>query len=240
MQEQNFKIKSIEELKDITYPFMELMMQYRCAIREVETKLYVLNDEFSMQYKRNPIETIKSRVKRPESIIEKVKKKGIPLTVESIEKNLNDIAGIRVICSFPDDIYAVADMLRSQDDMIVIKEKDYIKNPKESGYRSYHMILDIPIFLSQGKKHMKVEVQIRTIAMDFWASLEHKLRYKKAIENAEEISIELKKCADSISMIDDRMQEIRHMIEKSEEDTYDDDDDDDDDDDGNNSLNEAI
>lgn len=219
--EQILQLKNIEELKEMAYPFMELMMQYRCAIREMETKLYVLNDEFSMQYNRNPIESIKSRVKRPESIVEKAKRKGIPMTVEGIEQNLNDIAGIRVTCFFPEDIYAIADMLRKQDDIIVINEKDYIKYPKENGYRSYHMILDIPIFLSKGKKHMKVEVQLRTIAMDFWASLEHKLRYKKHIENAEVISEELKKCADVISVIDDRMQEIRHMIEKTQEESDD-------------------
>ena len=215
--EQILDIENAEALQKFAYPFMELMMHYRCAIREVETKLHVLNDEFSMQYNRNPIESIKSRVKSPASIIEKIRRKGLSLDIHSIEGNLNDIAGIRVICSFPEDIYAVADMLKKQDDIIVVKEKDYILHPKENGYRSYHMILDIPIFLSTGKKHMKVEVQLRTIAMDFWASLEHKLRYKKNIANAEEISKELKKCADSISIIDQRMQQIRGMIEPSED-----------------------
>lgn len=210
-------IEQQETLLETAYPFMELMMQYRCAIREIETKLNVLNDEFSMQYNRNPIESVKSRVKKPMSIVDKMKRKGIPLTIENIEQNLNDIAGVRVICSFSEDIYAVAGMLTSQDDIIVIKWKDYIAHPKDNGYRSLHLILDIPIFLSGGKKHMKVEVQLRTIAMDFWASLEHKLRYKKNIADSEYISEELKKCADVISAMDCRMQEIRIMIEQSRE-----------------------
>lgn len=215
--ENILNIEQQEALLETAYPFMELMMQYRCAIREIETKLNVLNDEFSMQYNRNPIESVKSRVKKPISIVDKMKRKGIPLTIENIEQNLNDIAGVRVVCSFAEDIYAVAEMLTSQDDITVIKWKDYIAHPKDNGYRSLHLILDIPIFLSGGKKHMKVEVQLRTIAMDFWASLEHKLRYKKNIADSEYISEELKKCADVISAMDCRMQEIRIMIEQSRE-----------------------
>ena len=195
-------------------PFMMLLMQYRCAIREIETKLNVLNDEFSLQYERNPFESIKSRVKSPVSIVEKMNRKGYELTVENIEDKLNDVAGIRVICSFVEDIYYLADMLAGQDDLQVLQVKDYIKNPKENGYRSLHLIIQIPIFLSNQKKNMRVEVQFRTIAMDFWASLDHKLKYKKDVKNPEVIAEELKKCADVISSVDMRMQEIRNMMEE--------------------------
>ncbi len=195
-------------------PFMELLMHNECALREIETKLNVLNDEFSLQYNYNPIESIKTRVKDPMSIVEKMKRKGIAPTIENIENTLNDIAGIRVICSFPEDIYAIAEMLIRQDDIKLISQKDYIANPKPNGYRSLHLIVEIPIFLSKGKKFMKVEVQFRTIAMDFWASLEHKMRYKKDVENAEEIARELKLCSDAINTIDYRMQDIRNRIEK--------------------------
>ena len=182
--------------------FMELMMQYRCALMEVETKLNVLNAEFTMKNNRNPFESIKSRIKTPKSILEKLRRKGFEISVKGIEENLADVAGIRVICSFPDDIYATAKMLTDQDDIRVIQVKDYIINPKPNGYRSLHLILEVPIFLSNEKKNMKVEVQFRTIAMDFWASLEHKLKYKKNIENAEEISKELQRCAEASSQLD--------------------------------------
>lgn len=197
-------------------PFMTLLMQYRCAIREIETKLNVLNEEFSLAHERNPFESIKSRVKEPSSIVEKMNRKGYELTVENIEAKLNDVAGIRVICSFVEDIYYLADMLSAQDDLEVLQVKDYIKNPKPNGYRSLHLIIQIPIFLSDRKKYMRVEVQFRTIAMDFWASLDHKLKYKKNVKNPELIASELKKCADVISGVDVRMQEIRNMIEEGE------------------------
>ena len=202
------------QILETAQPFMELLMHYECALKEIETKLNVLNDEFSLQYNYNPIESIKTRVKDPMSIIEKMKRKGIPPTMENIEKTLNDIAGIRVICSFPEDIYAIAEMLIKQDDVELISKKDYIANPKLNGYRSLHLILGIPIFLSTGKKYMKVEVQFRTIAMDFWASLEHKMRYKKNIKDADDIAQELKLCAEAINAIDYRMQDIRNRIEK--------------------------
>ena len=197
--------------------FMELMMQYRCALMEVETKLNVLNAEFTMKNNRNPFESIKSRIKTPKSIIEKLKRKGYEISVKGIEENLADVAGIRVICSFPDDIYATAKMLTDQDDSRVLEVKDYIINPKPNGYRSLHLILEVPIFLSNEKKNMKVEVQFRTIAMDFWASLEHKLKYKKNIENAEEISKELQRCAEASSQLDLRMQALRDRIEAERE-----------------------
>lgn len=197
--------------------FMELMMQYRCALMEVETKLNVLNAEFTMKNNRNPFESIKSRIKTPKSILEKLRRKGFEISVKGIEENLADVAGIRVICSFPDDIYATAKMLTDQDDIRVIQVKDYIINPKSNGYRSLHLILEVPIFLSNEKKNMKVEVQFRTIAMDFWASLEHKLKYKKNIENAEEISKELQRCAEASSQLDLRMQALRDRIEAERE-----------------------
>jgi len=205
-----------DEVLENAHSFMALLMQYRCAIREIETKLNVLNDEFSLRHERNPFESIKSRVKEPLSIFEKMERKGYPLSVESIEENLNDVAGIRVICSFVEDIYYLADMLAAQDDLEVLQVKDYIKNPKPNGYRSLHLIVQIPIFLSDQKKNMRVEVQFRTIAMDFWASLDHKLKYKKNVSKPEVIAAELKKCADVICSVDQRMQEIRNMIEREE------------------------
>ena len=197
--------------------FMELMMQYTRALMEEETKLNVLNAEFTMKNNRNPFESIKSRIKTPKSILEKLQRKGFEISVKGIEENLADVAGIRVICSFPDDIYATAKMLTDQDDIRVIQVKDYIINPKPNGYRSLHLILEVPIFLSNEKKNMKVEVQFRTIAMDFWASLEHKLKYKKNIENAEEISKELQRCAEASSQLDLRMQALRDRIEAERE-----------------------
>lgn len=193
--------------------YQELMMNYRCALMEVKTKLQVLNEEFTLKYSRNPFESISSRIKEPMSVLGKLERYGLKPTVENIEQNIFDIAGIRVICSFEDDIYAIAQMLTQQDDIILVRKKDYIQNPKPNGYRSLHLIVDVPIFLSEEKKHMKVEVQLRTIAMDFWASLEHKLRYKKEIEGPENVVQELKECADIISATDKRMQRIRDMIE---------------------------
>lgn len=205
------KLEGIQ--KENIEAFKHLMMQYECAMLEVQTKLEVLNKELSLVHSRNPFEAIKCRIKTPESIIGKLERQGLPFTVEAIEKNLNDIAGIRVICSFPEDIYMLVECLLKQDDIILVAKKDYIKNPKPNGYRSLHLILDIPIFLTGEKKHMRVEVQFRTIAMDFWASLEHKMKYKKDIENAESISEELKYCADLISQLDRRMEQIRNRIE---------------------------
>ncbi len=193
--------------------FQQVMMMYTCAIREVKTKLEVLNDELSVRNQRNPIEMIKSRVKKPMSIVEKLQRRGLPISLESMVDHLDDVAGIRVICSFLDDIYEVADMLVRQDDITVIAIKDYIKNPKPNGYRSYHMIVEIPVFFSDCKKPMRVEVQIRTIAMDFWASLDHQLKYKKEVVNEKEISEELRQCAEVIAQTDQKMYEIRQKIE---------------------------
>ena len=179
--------------------FRQMMMMYSCAIKEIKTKLQVLNDELSIKRQRNPIEFIKTRVKQPDSIASKLRRKGYPVTVQSVFENLSDVAGVRVICAFIDDIYKVADMLTAQDDIELIKRKDYIKNPKMNGYRSLHLIIEVPVFFSDHKEQIRVEVQIRTIAMDFWASLEHQLKYKKDIDDAESIMYELRACADVIN-----------------------------------------
>ncbi len=203
-----------DALTDQASEFQEAIMMYTCAIREVKTKLEVLNDELSIRNQRNPIEMIKSRVKKPASIVEKLKRRNLPVSLESMVNHLDDVAGIRVICSFVDDIYAVAEMLVNQDDVTVIAVKDYIRNPKPNGYRSYHLIVEVPVFFSDRKKNMRVEVQIRTIAMDFWASLDHQLKYKKDVgTSADSIISELKDCAEVIAQTDRRMLEIRQRIE---------------------------
>ena len=165
-------------IRENTMPFNELMAYYRCAIMEVETKFKVLNEQFSLQYDRNPIETIKTRIKSTEGIIKKANKKNIPFTMESIEQNIRDIAGMRVICSFTEDIYMLADCLLQQDDITLIEKKDYIKNPKESGYRSYHLIVHYEVETVKGTTIIPVEIQIRTLGMNFWAIIEHSLQYK--------------------------------------------------------------
>ena len=192
--------------------FRQMMMMYSCAIKEIKTKLQVLNDELSIKRQRNPIEFIKTRVKQPDSIASKLRRKGYPVTVQSVFENLTDVAGVRVICAFIDDIYKVADMLTAQDDIELIKRKDYIKNPKMNGYRSLHLIIEVPVFFSDHKEQIRVEVQIRTIAMDFWASLEHQLKYKKDIDDAESIMYELRACADVINRTDYHMQSLRDRI----------------------------
>ncbi len=206
----------IERVKENSLPYVSLMSYYRCAIMEVETKFKVLNEQFSLRYDENPIETIKSRLKSPESIMKKLNKKELPLTTDAIEKYITDIAGVRIICSFEEDIYKMAKLLLQQDDITLIEQKDYIASPKESGYRSLHLIVEIPIFLENEKRPMKVEVQFRTIAMDFWASLEHKIRYKKDIEPElmEELSKELTECALRCADLDHRMEGIRNRIKK--------------------------
>ena len=195
-------------------PYRELMSYYRCAMMEVETKFSVLNEELSMQYDRNPIETIKTRLKSPESIVEKLNRKGLPITVESIEENLNDVAGVRVICSYTSDIYMLSDAFIRQDDITLIQRKDYIQNPKPNGYRSLHLIVEIPIFLHDEKRMMKVEVQFRTISMDFWASLEHKIRYKKDLPVIDEIDRELLECAELSAQLEDRMERIQKLADQ--------------------------
>ncbi len=195
-------------------PFDLLMSYYECAIMEIETKFRVLNHELSLEYDNNPIESIKTRVKSYDSILKKIRRKNIPLNLQAIEENLKDIAGVRVICSFPDDIYKLAESFLKQDDITLIERKDYIKNPKPSGYRSLHLIVQVPIFLQNEKKMVNVEVQFRTIAMDFWASLDHKMRYKKELsdEEVEILQEELYDCAKQSAALDERMQRIRDRI----------------------------
>ncbi|MCM1578817.1 MAG: GTP pyrophosphokinase family protein [Ruminococcus sp.] len=221
---ENMNNSDIDAFFDRAQPFFGLMTYYGCALREVETKFQVLNDEFKLSHDRNPIESIKSRIKSVKSIALKLERKGISLDSEDMEENIAriensifDIAGIRVICAFPEDIYRLAGQLTGQDDITLVREKDYIRNPKPNGYRSLHLIVEIPVFFSTGKRQMKVEVQLRTIAMDFWASLEHKMKYKKNVRNRDYISEELLKCSRIISETDYRMQEIRWLIESAEE-----------------------
>ena len=205
-------VKQFEGLDSTFSEIKMLMTYYECAILEVKTKLDVLNKEFQANELRNPIETIKTRIKSPASIMEKLERKGFELSVQSIKDNLDDVAGIRAICSFVDDIYEVAEMLVRQDDVTVIAIKDYIKNPKKNGYRSLHLVVEIPIFLSNEKKPMRVEVQIRTIAMDFWASLEHEIHYKKFSNSNVEAVKQLTECADVIYETDMKMLKIRKNL----------------------------
>jgi len=196
--------------------FQEVMLMYNCAVKEVRTKFEVLNDDLSVAHNRNPIEMIKTRIKKPQSIFNKLMRKNLDISMQSLTENINDVAGVRVICSFVDDIYEVAKMFISQDDITLIEVKDYIKNPKENGYRSFHIIVSVPVFFANRKEDIKVEVQFRTIAMDFWASLEHEMKYKKDIENADEIIKELKNCADIIASTDLKMQEINKKINSTQ------------------------
>lgn len=197
-----------EKMKD----FDLLMSYYRCAMMEIETKFKVLNEEFSLEHDRNPISSIKTRIKSFESITEKLERKDLPLEVDSVEKYINDVAGIRVICTFPEDVYLLADALLKQDDIMLIRRKDYIAEPKENGYRSLHLIVAVPIYLAHEKRLMKVEIQLRTLAMDFWASLEHQLRYKKDFEFTEEMADELKLCAEQSAALDLRMEALRKKV----------------------------
>ena len=201
------------KIQGFAFSYRELMAYYRCAMMEVSTKFNVLSEELSLQYDRNPIETIKTRLKSPESTMEKLRRKNLPISMESIEENINDIAGVRVICAFPSDIYMIADAFLRQDDITLLERKDYIKNPKPNGYRSLHLVVKIPIFLHNTKRLMKVEVQFRTISMDWWASLEHKIRYKKDVKISEEIDSELYLCAEISAGLDRRMQEIQQKVE---------------------------
>ena len=222
MNEMDFYLESIQQLPAIVErgpaekenitrtfnEFVDLAHLYESAIEVVKTYLGILDSEFSIKYQRNPIHDIKSRLKSAESIINKLAKKGVPLTPENARKNLLDIAGIRVTCYYISDIYVLAEMLSHRDDFVVIKQKDYIKDPKPSGYRSYHMIINVPVYLAAQKRYAPVEIQIRTIAMDFWASLEHQLRYKTSAAITPEISNELRECAERIAETDIRMQKI--------------------------------
>lgn len=194
--------------------FEKMNLIYRSAIKEINTKLEILNDELQLRSKRNPIAYVKTRIKKPKSILGKLERKGLSVSVQSAMENLNDIAGIRIICSFVSDIYTVAQMIAKQNDIKVISTKDYIENPKPNGYRSLHIVVQVPVFFSDHIRYINAEIQIRTIAMDFWANLEHQLHYKVASEVPEGITDELKLCADVIADTDMRMQKIHNIVHR--------------------------
>lgn len=202
-----------KNLMDMLVGYRELMMMYTCAIKEVRTKFEVLDTEFSVRFERNPISAIRTRLKHTNSIVAKLEKNNLAFSLKNIETYVNDVAGIRVVCSYIDDIYEIANSLLVQDDITLVTRKDYIVYPKPNGYRSLHLIVKVPVFFANEKKDMKVEVQIRTIAMDFWASLEHQLKYKQDIPDQDEIVAQLKKCADVIAFTDEEMLGIRQKIE---------------------------
>ena len=191
----------------------EVILVYTAALKEIGTKLEILNDEFKHVHRYNPIEHIKSRIKTSESVVKKLKRNGYESTIENMVRYVNDIAGVRVICSFTSDIYRIADMISNQNDIQILSVKDYIKNPKESGYKSYHMLVSVPIYLSDRKVDTKVEIQIRTVAMDFWASLEHKIRYKFEADAPQHIKDELVECARMVSDLDARMLSLNDEIQ---------------------------
>ena len=192
--------------------WQEVTLVYNAALKQINTKLEILNDEFQHVHRYNPIEHIKSRMKTSESIVKKLKRYGYESTIENMVKYINDIAGIRVICSFTSDIYRIADMIRNQNDIKVISVKDYMKHPKASGYKSYHMLVTVPVFLSDRIVEVKVEIQIRTVAMDFWASLEHKINYKFEGNAPQHIKTELVECARMVSDLDARMLSLNEEI----------------------------
>ena len=204
-----------KQLLETAVDYKELRMMYACAIKEVQTKFEVLETEFKVRYQRNPIAAIQTRLKSSSSIVEKMIRKGIPFSLENLEAEIHDLAGIRVICSYVDDIYALAEALTSQDDITLVERKDYISSPKPNGYRSLHLIVSVPVFFSQQTRQIGVEVQIRTIAMDFWASLEHQMKYKREIPDQQHIVAQLKSCADDIARVDQEMMNIRLRLEAS-------------------------
>ena len=203
----------IPDMRDDVDNWAEVQLVYSSALKEIGTKLEILNDEFGHVHQYNPIEHIKSRIKSPESIVKKLKKNGYESTIPNMVKYVNDIAGIRVICSFTSDIYRIAEMLISQNDIKVVSVKDYILNPKASGYKSYHLIVTVPVFLSARILDVKVEIQIRTVAMDFWASLEHKIHYKFEGNAPEHIRRELVECAMMVSDLDAKMLSLNEEIQ---------------------------
>lgn len=188
------------------------MQRYNAGIKEIKTKLEILDTEFSTRYEYNPIHHVESRLKSPRSILEKLQRRNLPVSLNAIRKNIFDVAGVRVICNYIDDVYRVADLLIGQNDIKLVSRRDYIKEPKENGYRSLHLVVEVPIYLAKGPYNVTVEVQIRTIAMDFWASLEHKLRYKNDLEVSEELRRRLQICAEAIAEVDVEMQEINQEL----------------------------
>ena len=212
-----------KQLLETAVDYKELRMMYACAIKEVQTKFEVLETEFKVRYQRNPIAAIQTRLKSSSSIVEKMIRKGIPFSLENLEAEIHDLAGIRVICSYVDDIYALAEALTSQDDITLVERKDYISSPKPNGYRSLHLIVSVPVFFSQQTRQIRVEVQIRTIAMDFWASLEHQMKYKREIPDQQHIVAQLKSCAEDIARVDQEMMNIRLRLEASADEPSEDD-----------------
>lgn len=212
---ENKLTPKFEDILDTVIDYKDMMLAYDCAIKEIRTKLDILNSEFKIKHKRNPISSIQTRLKSTISIFDKVERKGLSADRESIEEHIEDIAGVRVICNYIDDIYKIATALTRQSDVQLLYKKDYIKEPKKNGYRSLHLIVKVPIFFAEMTKNVKVEIQIRTIAMDFWASLEHQMKYKKVqLDDDNLISQELIDCAEIISQTDIRMQAIREAIDQ--------------------------
>lgn len=205
---------SQQQIMDQMYQFIELEHLYDSAIREVKTKLEILDSEFRTKYSYNPIHHIEDRLKSPQSMFKKLQRLNLPFSVESVRENLFDIAGVRVICNYIEDIYQVADLLTAQDDIVLIKRKDYIANPKANGYRSLHLVIETPVYLSEKKELVNVEVQIRTIAMDFWASLEHELKYKTDTEVSADLAEQLRMCAETIAQTDIQMQQIYRTLKE--------------------------
>lgn len=221
-EDERFRLKMMETVDAETLEwaqkasteFAKRMSYYKCAMLEVETRFNVLNEEYILEHGRAPVNSIKSRLKTLPSLREKLERKNIPFDVDTMEEQLNDIAGVRVICSFPEDVYTMANAFLVMDDIEVLQEKDYIKNPKPNGYRSLHLIVAIPVYLAGGKRMTKVEIQLRTIAMDFWASLEHQLRYKQDNEFTEEMATELYACAQLSAALDLRMDKLRKSVQE--------------------------
>jgi len=193
------------------------LLIYKFALDEINTKIKILNEEFTLNHDHNPIEHVKSRIKKPDSIINKLERKGLELSQHNIENYINDVAGVRISCSFISDIYKIYELLKQQDDIYIIEVKDYIKNPKPNGYKSFHMIIEIPIFLASETKRVKVEIQIRTVAMDFWASLEHKIFYKYNKKVPNEIIESLNEASATVNSLDYKMESIKNQMEEIKE-----------------------
>ncbi len=206
------EFKDLEIFKELVGDYFNMQSMYMAAVKEMNARLEILDSEFQLLHKHNPIHYIQTRIKRPDSIRNKIKKKGLPLSLQSVKENVLDIAGMRVICHYVDDIYIVEKLLKQQDDLIFVEEEDYIKNPKESGYRSLHIIVKVPVNFSAGKEYVPVEIQIRTVAMDFWASLEHQLRYKSPEDVPQFIVRELKECSETINETDKKMEKIYKFL----------------------------
>lgn len=210
MNYDSVPLRDFKELND----WETVMFVYQSALKQINTKIDILNDEFQHRHKYNPIEHVKSRIKTPESIVKKLKRHGYDSSIENMVRYVNDIAGIRISCSFTSDIYLIADMISKQNDLTILARRDYMKNPKKSGYRSYHMLVTTPVFLSDSIIDTKVEIQIRTVAQDFWATLEHKMHYKFEGDGPDYITKELRECAKYVAELDQRMEELNNEIQK--------------------------